>query len=181
MLKFESRPETSSGRLCFRNKVKEVFTIQDEIRDKSVALVIKVGKGGVKLTSELLKAAIQHYQKQANAPQHGKQSIKSLVKQGVGVQNIEITDQNIKSFERVARKYGVDFALKKDQTQGRYLVFFKARDTDALNAAFAEYTAKTLNRDKGKPSILKLLSHFRDIVKSSPAKVKNRDKGEVEH
>ena len=70
--------------------------------------------------------------------------------QGDGVQNIEITDKNIKSFERVARKYGVDFALKKDPEQGRYLVFFKARDADALNAAFAEYTAKTLNRQRGK-------------------------------
>lgn len=155
--------------------------MQDEVRDKSVALVIKVGKTGAKLTAELLKAAIRHYQKQANAPQQGKQSVKSLVKQGAGVQNIEITGQNIKSFERVARKYGVDFALKKDPAQGRYLVFFKARDADALNAAFAEYTAKTLNRAKGKPSIMQQLSHFKDIVKASPDKVKNREKGGMEH
>lgn len=155
--------------------------MQDEVRDKSVALVIRVGKTGAKLTAELLKAAIRNYQKKANAPQHGKQSVKRLVKQGAGVQNIEITDQNIKSFERVARKYGVDFALKKDPAQGRYLVFFKARDADALNAAFAEYTAKTLNREKGKPSILKQLSHFKDIVKASPDKVKNREKGGIEH
>lgn len=155
--------------------------MQDEVRDKSVALVIRVGKGGAKLTAELLKAAIRHYQKKANAPHHGKQSVKSLVKQGAGVQNIEITDQNVKSFERVARKYGVDFALKKDPAQGRYLVFFKAKDADALNAAFAEYTAKTLNREKGKPSILKQLSQFKDIVKASPDKVKNREKGGIEH
>lgn len=151
--------------------------MQDEVRDKSVAIVLKFGKGGTKLTAELLKWAIRQYQKQANAPQHGKQSVKSLVKQGAGVQNIEITDQNIKSFERVARKYGVDFALKKDPAQGRYLVFFKARDADALNAAFAEYTAKTLNRTKEKPSILKALTHFKEIVKASPDKAKNRDKG----
>lgn len=39
--------------------------------------------------------------------------------------NIEVTDGNIKSFERVARKYGVDFALKKDVSSQppRYLVF----------------------------------------------------------
>lgn len=154
--------------------------MQDEVRDKSVALVLRVGKGGVKLTAELLKWAIRQYQKQANAPQHGKQSVKSLVKQGAGVQNIEITDQNIKSFERVAHKYGVDFALKKDPAQGRYLVFFKARDADALNAAFAEYTAKTLNREKEKPSILKQLAHFKDVVKASPDKVKNREKGGIE-
>ncbi len=156
--------------------------MQDEVRDKSVALVIRVGKNGGKLTAELLRWAIRQYQRQANEPQHGKQSVKSLVGQGDGVQNIEITDKNIKSFERVARKYGVDFALKKDPTQGRYLVFFKARDADALNAAFAEYTAKTLNRQRGKPSIKKQLSHFKQLVAGqSVDREKHRGKGGIEH
>ena len=95
--------------------------MQDEVRDKSVAFVIHAGKQGGRLTAELLRWAIHQYQKQANEPQHGKQSVKSLIKQGAGVQNIEITDRNIKSFERVARKYGVDFALKKDPIQEKYL------------------------------------------------------------
>lgn len=156
--------------------------MQDEVRDKSVALVIRVGKNGGKLTADLLKWAIRQYQRQANEPHHGKQSVKSLVGQGDGVQNIEITDKNIKSFERVARKYGVDFALKKDPAQGRYLVFFKARDADALNAAFAEYTAKTLNREKGKPSIKKQLSHFKQLVMGqSVDREKHRGKGGIEH
>lgn len=156
--------------------------MQDEVRDKSVALVIRMGKNGGKLTADLLRWAIRQYQRQANEPQHGKQSVKSLVGQGDGVQNIEITDKNIKSFERVARKYGVDFALKKDPAQGRYLVFFKARDADALNAAFAEYTAKTLNREKGKPSIKKQLSHFKQLVMGqSVDREKHRGKGGIEH
>ncbi|NBJ96610.1 PcfB family protein [bacterium 1xD8-48] len=156
--------------------------MQDEVRDKSVALVIRVGKNGGKLTADLLRWAIRQYQRQANEPQHGKQSVKSLVEQGGGVQNIEITDKNIKSFERVARKYGVDFALKKDPSQGKYLVFFKARDADALNAAFAEYTAKTLNRQRGKPSLKKQLSHFKELVsRQSADREKHRGKGGIEH
>ncbi len=156
--------------------------MQDEVRDKSVALVIRVGKNGGKLTADLLRWAIRQYQRQANEPQHGKQSVKSLVEQGGGVQNIEITDKNIKSFERVARKYGVDFALKKDPSQGKYLVFFKARDADALNAAFAEYTAKTLNRKRGKPSLKKQLSHFKELVsRQSADREKHRGKGGIEH
>lgn len=52
--------------------------------------------------------------------------VKSLVRQGQGVTNIEITDANIGSFEPKARKYGVDFALKKDctETPPKWLVFF---------------------------------------------------------
>ena len=97
--------------------------MQDEVRDKSVALVIKVGKTGGKLTASLLKWAIRKYLAQAQNPKihHGRQTVKQLVRQGAGVQNIEITDKNIQSFEHVARKYGVDFALKKDTASGKYL------------------------------------------------------------
>ena len=113
---------------------------------------------------------------------HGKQSVKQLVKQGAGVKNIEITDKNIKSFERVAKKYGVDFALKKDPAEGKYYVFFKARDQDVLNAAFAEYTAKTIHRKAPeKLSVRRQLSHFREVVKNMVQdRAKNRDKGGME-
>ena len=158
--------------------------MQDEVRDKSVALVIRVGKTGGRLTADLLKWAIRRYMEQARNPQihHGKQSVKQLVRQGAGVQNIEITDKNIKSFERVARKYGVDYALKKDPTEGKYLVFFKARDADAINAAFTEYAAKSLHRkNPEKPSLLAQLSQFREVVKNMVQdKAKNRDKGGME-
>lgn len=43
----------------------------------------------------------------------GKQSMDKLMKQNVQLSNIEITDGNIKSFERVAKKYSIDFSLKK--------------------------------------------------------------------
>jgi hypothetical protein len=157
--------------------------MQDEIRDKSVALVIKVGKTGGKMTADLLKWAIRRYQAQQNNPKihHGKQTVKQLVGQGSGVQNIEITEKNIKSFERVARKYGVDFALKKDPGQGKYLVFFKARDEAALQVAFTEYAAKTLNRGPKKPSLRKQLAHFKDLIAHQTRDtVKNREKGGME-
>ena len=60
--------------------------------------------------------------------------MKQLVGQGVGVKNIEINEKNIKSFENVAKKYGVDFALKKNPDKGEYYVFFKARDDDEMIA-----------------------------------------------
>jgi len=158
--------------------------LQDEVRDKSVAFVISMGKTGGRLTADLLRAAMRRYLEHSQHPQahHGKQTVKQLVKQGAGVQNIEITDKNIKSFEQVARKYGVDFALKKDPAEGKYLVFFKGRDADALNAAFAEYTAKTLRRSTPKkPSLLARLSHFKEVAKQmAQDRAKNREKGEME-
>ena len=66
--------------------------------------------------------------------------------QGCQLSNIEVTDGNIKSFEKCARKYSIDFSLKKDTSISppRYFVFFKAKDVDVMTAAFKEYTGKSL-------------------------------------
>ena len=64
--------------------------------------------------------------------------------------NIEITDKNIKSFEKYARKYEVDYCLKKDCSMEppRYYVFFGAKDEAGMTAAFKEYTGWQLKKSK---------------------------------
>lgn len=89
--------------------------MQEEVTQKTIALVIKTSK----LNAGVLKAAMRMYlnhRKQQAQNKHGKVSVKKLVGEGVGVSSIEVTDNNIKAFERVARKYNVDFAVKKDKT-----------------------------------------------------------------
>lgn len=96
--------------------------------------------------------------------------------------NIEITDGNIKSFERVARKYGVDFALKKDTTSQppRYLVFFKSRDADALTAAFAEYSGKVVKRQfQEKPSVRRQLTQLQEVVRKMAQSLSRNKQQEV--
>ncbi|MCL2546199.1 MAG: PcfB family protein [Oscillospiraceae bacterium] len=121
--------------------------------------------------------------KKATTPKNyegkGKQTVKQLVGQGHGVTNIEISDKNIKDFESIARKYGVDFAVVKDatETNPKHLVFFKARDSDAITAAFNEYTAKTMARTTEKPSMLGMLRDLMEKVKNQVldiTKSKNR-------
>lgn len=110
----------------------------------------------------------------------GKQTVKQLTRQGVGVSNIEITDKNIKAFEGVARKYGVDFALKKDtaETPPRWLVFFKSRDADALTAAFKEFSAKQLGKTTEKPSVLETMRNLMEQVKNQTRdQTKHKDRG----
>ena len=101
--------------------------MQEEVTQKTIALVIKTAK----LDANVLKAAMRMYlnhRRQKAQKTHGKTSVKKLVGEGVGVSSIEVTDGNIKSFERVARKYNIDFAVKKDKTTDppKYVVFFKA-------------------------------------------------------
>jgi len=158
--------------------------VQDEVNEKTVSLCIRGGK----ITAQLLKAAMrkalaQMEQEKAKQKQQskvekqqddktkdksyrGKQTMDKLMRQNVQLSNIEITDGNIKSFERVAKKYSIDFSLKKDTTAKppRYFVFFKARDADVMTAAFKEYTGKSLNKTENRQNPR---ANFRMITKLS--------------
>ena len=157
--------------------------MQEEVENRTVTLVISA----VKLTGRELKAALVKYlasrkaQKQGKAEKKptGKQTVKQLIGQNQGESNIEVTESNIKGFDRVARKYGVDYAIKKDKSGEipKYLVFFKARDADALTAAFTEYSGQKA-KNKEKPSVIKMLRAIRapEIAKDV-TKVRHKDKG----
>ena len=107
--------------------------MQEEVTQKTIALYVKVGKGAARLTEQALQKAIQKFLEQKSKPAHGKQTMRQLMKQNAGVSNIEITDSNIKAFESTAKKYNIDFSLKKVKgEQTRYLVFFKGRDADVM-------------------------------------------------
>ena len=156
--------------------------MQEEVNEKVIALSIKTGKLSAEVLQKSMKFFLSQVKKQANKRQmpHGKQTLKQLMKQNAGVSNIEITKDNIKTFESTAKKYGIDFALKKEAAESppRYLVFFKARDADALTAAFKEFSAKKLTQEK-KPSIRKLLSTLKEAAQgknAERAKVKNKDR-----
>ena len=156
--------------------------MQDEINEKTVALYIKTGKLTAEMLQKAMKALLAKGKQQIGKQPHGKQTLRQLMKQNTGVSNIEITDGNIKAFESTAKKYGIDFALKKDTTGEipRYLVFFKGRDADAVTAAFREFSAKNLAKEK-KPSIRKRLTKAKEQAKRQELergeKIKNRDRG----
>ena len=155
--------------------------MQEETNEKTIALYIKTGKLTAQTLQKAMKAILSKGKKQLAKPPQGKQSLKQLMKQNAGVSNIEITKDNIKAFESTAKKYGIDFALKKDSTETppRYLVFFKGRDADALTTAFKEFSAKKLTQEQ-KPSIRKLIVSLKEKAAALNAqrdKVKNKDRG----
>ena len=154
--------------------------MQEEVEQKTIALVINA----TKLTGRELKKVIikllEHQKNKKNHPNipQGKQSVKQLAKQGQGMTSIEITDQNIKDFERVARKYGVDFAVMKDKHQvpPKYVVYFKGKDADAITNAFKEYTSDMVKK-AARPSVLAELKKLAELMKNTIVqKVKHKDK-----
>lgn len=146
--------------------------IKEEVTQKTIALVFKSSR----LTADVLKKAMKMYlehRKSGKQATHGKMSVKKLVGQGMGASSIEVTDNNIKSFERVASKYNVDFAVKKDKTvePPKYMVFFKGKDADVITQAFKEFV-KVNEKKRGRVSVKEKLVEFRELL----GKDKNRER-----
>ena len=150
--------------------------MQEEVDQKTIALSMKTGK----LTAQALQAALKKYlQHRAKGPKlhHGQQSLKQLKKHGAALSNIEITEANIGAFKPCAKKYGVDFALRKDKTTlpSHYVVIFKSKDADNLEQAFLEFTAKTLSKEQ-RPSIRKVLAVAKQKAAQQPKHAKEKIK-----
>lgn len=157
--------------------------MQEEIENRAVNLAITTARLSGHTIVAGIKAYLNHRekvknQKPAKAAEgpHGKMTVKELIGKEQGVSSIPLDDSRIKDFERVARKYGVDFAVTKDKTQvpPKYTIFFKAKDADALTAIVEDYTQKQL-RQKERPSLLKQLSKLKAIVATIPNKVRNKE------
>lgn len=151
--------------------------MQEEVTQKTIALSMKTGK----LTAQALQAALKKYlQHRAEGPKlhHGKQSLKQLKAHGAALTNIvEVTEANIGAFKPCAKKYGVDFTLRKDKTTQppQYIVIFKAKDADNLEQAFREFTAKTLSKEQ-RPSIRKVLAAAKQKAARQPKRAKEKIK-----
>ena len=100
----------------------------------------------------------------------------SLLRQNRGVSSVEISKTGIRGLERYAKKYGIDYAIRKDASEvpPRYLVFFKAPDAEAFHSAFKEYSASLLNKDK-RPSVLARLQELVQAAAELPGKVRHKE------
>ena len=151
--------------------------MQEEIEQKSFNIMISTTKLSARTVLRAVKAAIRLYQSKAS---QGKQSVRTLLRQNRGVSSVEISKTGIRGLERYAKKYGIDYAIRKDTSEmpPRYLVFFKSKDADALTAAFREYSGKVVkSQSKEKPSIRKQLSKLQEVVKDM-AKSLSRNKSQ---
>ena len=158
--------------------------MQEEVENKTLTLIVNGGK----FTGRLLKAAISKYmahlkeakvekrrKRETPVVHRGQQTVKQLTRQNQGVSNIDIQDKEIRQFERIARKYGVDYAVKKDRSTSppKYMIFFKGRDADAITAAFQEYMGRKLRRET-RPSVLERLEQYKDMARNTVEKVRKK-------
>ena len=140
--------------------------MQEEVENRTVNLAIST----TKLTGRTIIAGIRKYLQHRE-----KVKMKQLLGQNQGATNVEIDKESIRDFEKLAKKYGVDFAVRKDKSVDppRFLVFVRSKDADALDAICKEHQARALTKNE-KPSVLAQLKKFKEIVAAIPKKVREK-------
>ena len=154
-----------------------VMNVQEEVEQKTFNIVVSTTKLTARTVLNAGRTALQQYQSKLLADKSsGKQSVRMLLRQNRGVSSVEINKTGIRDFERYAKKYGIDYAIRKDSSEvpPRYLVFFKAPDVEAFNAAFKEYSASLLSKTM-RPSVLEKLHELVQAAAELPGKVRRKE------
>ena len=88
--------------------------MQEEIEQKAFNIMISTTKLSARTVLRAVKAAFRLYQSKAF---QGKQSVRTLLRQNRGVSSVEISKTGIRGLERYAKKYGIDYAIRKDSSE----------------------------------------------------------------
>ncbi len=137
--------------------------MQEEVERRAIAVSLTAGKLTARTLARALSAVLHQIREQRRAaltPQ-GRQSVKKLMNHGVNVSRIPL-DGSTRLFDRVARKYNVDYAFYKVGPK-QYRLFFKAGQADAITDCFSEYTQKRMKKEH-RPSVLKRLGRANEAA-----------------
>ena len=143
--------------------------MQEELDNRTVALSVKASKLTAQVLAKVMTAAANKIKKEYNKAQapHGRQSVRRLMKHGVSTSTIPL-DGDTKLFDRVARKYNVDYSFHKTGP-GKYLLFFKAGQADAITAAFSDFSKLVVARGQSKrPQVREQLARYAEQVRERP-------------
>ena len=143
---------------------------------KTIDLSVKAEK----ITSDVLRSAMQEFLS-GKADKKGRMTYKQLqAKSPSKLDSIEVNDSNIGDFLNTARKYDIDFALKRDKSTSppTYHVFFSAAKTEDFKRAFTEYTDKSRGKNQQRGEITReMMKKEASRVTSQPRrKHKQREK-----
>jgi hypothetical protein len=144
---------------------------------ESIAICLKASKltaKGLAVFLGKLAKGIKNRHESAQTPT-GRQSVKKLMNHDVATSTIPIEgDKGL--FDRVARKWNVDYAFHKTGPK-KYLLLFKSGQADAITAAFSEYSSIVLKRTKDKrPPVMERFKKALERVERERPKHKEKTK-----
>lgn len=152
--------------------------MQEEVTQKTIAIVIRASALTVDVLKKAMAAYLNHLKNRKMEPKHGKISVRKLLQKDQGANSMEISENNIRSFERVAKKYNVDFAVKRDRTENppKFVVFFKGRDADVIAMAFKEFVHGNERRNERRESVRNRLQKYKEMLNKNRNRERSRNR-----
>lgn len=158
--------------------------MEEEVNQRVVSLTFNAGRMTAEVAARAMAGFIaaehqklnQHAAERSDKPKHGKTTIGKLMDQNAGAEKVEIENTGLKNFDKIARKYHIDYAIKKDSGEDppKYYLFFKARDKDVMGMAFKEYM-DSVKKQKEKESMKEKIQKNKEKSKQLDMK-RSRDK-----
>ena len=151
-------------RFCYR------FTKESyELTEKNVMKLLEV--------EDNLRQGVKKLLSKDPKVKHGKMKVKQLIRKDEGATSVDIAKTELRDFQKVAKRYGVDFAVVKHKGSEppAYSVFFKARDQDAIADVIRYYTEKKLMKEK-RPSLHEKIKEFKQKLANMPKKTRSKAK-----
>ena len=146
--------------------------VDEDISRRTIAISVKASKLTARGLAYVVRAVGRKIAKAHRAKQmpHGKQTVKKLMAHGTSTSSRELSGDT-KLFDRVARKWNVDYAFYQTEP-GKYLLFFKSGQADAMTACFSEYSRKVLDKAKSRqPTIPEQMKQAeQQLAKEKPPK-----------
>jgi hypothetical protein len=151
--------------------------LQEQVERESVAVTLNASKLTAQAVAKVLVGVgrqIHASYKEAQTP-HGEQSVKKLMNHNCPTNTIPIEgDKGL--FNKVARKWNVDYAFHKTG-ENKYLLLFKSGQADAITAAFVEYSAEVIKRAKDKrPPVMDAMKKAHKRIKAEKPKAQDKPK-----
>ena len=151
--------------------------IDEEISRSTIAISVRASKLTARGLAYALREAAKKIRK-SQTPQ-GKQTVKQLLRHGGEASAIDLPGR-AKDFDRVARRWGVDYAIKRVE-KGKYLLFFKAKQADAITGCFSEYSRRMMNRGRDRRVPLReQLKRAQELVRDQPRQKERTKEAERE-
>ena len=151
--------------------------VSREMTEKCVSISFRAAE----FSASALKGAIDSFllqmEQKSSKPEkvpEGKMSVKELLTKGQGATRVEVKKDDMKLFEKLCKKYKIDYAKRVDKSTDPpvFYVFVKGKDMDVITQLFREYSQKAEKaKTKERPSLKKRLEEKKKIVeerKKSP-------------
>ena len=149
--------------------------VDEDISRRTIALSIRTGKLTARTLAWALRAAGRKIQKERQARQtpHGRQTVRQLMKQGEATNSLPV--EAPREFDRVARRWNVDYAFYKNG-EGKYLLFFKSKQADAITACFGEYSRRVMDQPRVRRlPILERMKRAGELLRQRPQKERAKE------